>query len=57
MFEIILFLFIRNDRSDFKREPYKMVSIFGWVVEPSNNCIHPDTFLLTDPLKGNQFYY
>ncbi|XP_063977138.1 ras-specific guanine nucleotide-releasing factor RalGPS2 isoform X3 [Diachasmimorpha longicaudata] len=46
-----------SERSDFKREPYKMVSILGWVIESSDSMFHRDTFLLTDPNKGNVYKF
>ncbi|XP_034947631.1 ras-specific guanine nucleotide-releasing factor RalGPS2-like isoform X2 [Chelonus insularis] len=46
-----------SDRSDFKREPYKIVSILGWIVESSDSIFHRDTFLLTDPNKGNIYKF
>ncbi|KAJ8686356.1 hypothetical protein QAD02_022150 [Eretmocerus hayati] len=43
-----------NDRQDYKREPHKMVSILGWIVETLDYTCHADTFLLADPKKAPQ---
>lgn len=42
----------RSERADFKREPHKMISILGWIVETFDDKAHADTFLLADPKKG-----
>ena len=42
----------RSDRSDFRRRPFKAVSITGWTVERHHSQRHPDSILLTNTVKG-----
>ena len=45
----------RSDRSDFRRRPFKAVSITGWSVERHHSPRHPDSLLLTNTLKGDAY--
>ncbi|XP_059478247.1 ras-specific guanine nucleotide-releasing factor RalGPS2 isoform X3 [Neocloeon triangulifer] len=44
--------FSTDHRSDYKRDPCKLVSVLGWTVTISDNTAQPD-LQLTDPLRGN----
>lgn len=44
-----------SDRSDFRRRPFKAVSITGWSVERHHSPRHPDSVLLTNTQKGDAY--
>ncbi|XP_013387432.1 ras-specific guanine nucleotide-releasing factor RalGPS2 isoform X1 [Lingula anatina] len=47
----------RADRSGFKSDPSKMMSIVGWMVVMGDDPLHPGTFTLTDPTKGDVYKF
>ncbi|XP_049818415.1 ras-specific guanine nucleotide-releasing factor RalGPS1 isoform X2 [Aethina tumida] len=44
-------------RSDFKREPCKLVPIVGCQVVMGENALHPDSFQIVDHLRGNVYKF
>ncbi|XP_071057486.1 ras-specific guanine nucleotide-releasing factor RalGPS2-like isoform X2 [Onthophagus taurus] len=46
-----------NQRSDFKSEPCKMVSLIGCQIFLSDNTLHPDLFQIVDQQKGNVYKF
>ncbi|CAH0547005.1 unnamed protein product [Brassicogethes aeneus] len=46
-----------HSRSDFKREPCKLVPIIGCHVLMGENTLHPDSFQIIDHLKGNVYKF
>lgn len=47
-----VFFVFRNQRSDFKSEPCKMVSLIGCQILLGDNTLHPDLFQIIDPARG-----
>jgi len=46
-----------TQRSDFKREPCKMVSLVGCRVLLGDNSLHPDLFQIIDHQRGNIYKF
>ncbi|KAI0214818.1 Ras-specific guanine nucleotide-releasing factor RalGPS1 [Lamellibrachia satsuma] len=46
-----------TDREAFKSDPSKMTPIVGWMVVLCQDAAHPDTFQLTDPVKGHAYKF
>jgi len=44
-----------TDRTDFRRRPFKAVSITGWTIEQHHSSNHPSTILLTNVMKGDVY--
>lgn len=55
---LISFKFCRSERSDFKREPCKVVSILdGWTVELTDNSSQTNTFQLMNGSVGTVYKF
>ncbi|KAK9753680.1 RasGEF domain [Popillia japonica] len=46
-----------NQRSDFKSEPSKMISLVGCQILLGDNTLHPDLFQIIDPARGNVYKF
>ncbi|GJQ78987.1 hypothetical protein Trydic_g149 [Trypoxylus dichotomus] len=46
-----------NQRSDFKSEPCKMVSLVGCQILLGDNTLHPDQFQIIDAIRGNVYKF
>ncbi|KAK2184701.1 hypothetical protein NP493_256g02011 [Ridgeia piscesae] len=46
-----------TDREAFKSDPSKMTPILGWMVVMCQDAAHPDTFQLTDPVRGHAYKF
>jgi len=44
-----------TERSDFRRRPFKAVSITGWAVEQHHSSSHPSSVLLSNVMKGDVY--
>ncbi|KAI4469718.1 guanine nucleotide exchange factor [Holotrichia oblita] len=46
-----------NQRSDFKSEPSKMISLVGCQILLGDNTLHSDLFQIIDPARGNVYKF
>lgn len=55
---LFLFSYFRSERSDFKREPCKVVSLLdGWSVELTDNSSQTNTFQLMNSSAGTVYKF
>lgn len=55
---VVAFFYFRSERSDFKREPCKVVSLSdGWTVELTDNSSQTNTFQLINASMGTVYKF